>query len=57
MSGDAVERAMTPSDVVRTVLVVDSTMNVLRLTELLQGRGFEVSVCETGTSLLTNTSG
>lgn len=49
MSGDAVERAMTASDVVPTVLVVDSNpMNVLRLTELLQGRGFEVSVCEDG---------
>ena len=49
MSGDAVERAMTTSDVVPTVLVVDSNpMNVLRLTELLQGRGFEVSVCEDG---------
>ena len=40
---------MTASDVVPTVLVVDSNpMNVLRLTELLQGRGFEVSVCEDG---------
>ena len=49
MSGDAVERAMTASDVVPTVLVVDSNpMNVLRLTELLQGRGFEVSVCDDG---------
>ena len=49
MSVDAVERAMTASDVVPTVLVVDSNpMNVLRLTELLQGRGFEVSVCEDG---------
>ena len=49
MSGDAVERVMTASDVVPTVLVVDSNpMNVLRLTELLQGRGFEVSVCEDG---------
>lgn len=49
MSGDAVERAMTAPDVVPTVLVVDSNpMNVLRLTELLQGRGFEVSVCEDG---------
>ena len=49
MSGDAVDRAMTTSDVVPTVLVVDSNpMNVLRLTELLQGRGFEVSVCEDG---------
>ena len=49
MSGNAVDRAMTTSDVVPTVLVVDSNpMNVLRLTELLQGRGFEVSVCEDG---------
>ena len=49
MSGNAVERVMTASDVVPTVLVVDSNpMNVLRLTELLQGRGFEVSVCEDG---------
>ncbi|MEC7111058.1 MAG: EF-hand domain-containing protein, partial [Candidatus Thermoplasmatota archaeon] len=40
---------MTASDVVPTVLVVDSNpMNVLRLTELLQGRGFEVSVCDDG---------
>ena len=40
---------MTAPDVVPTVLVVDSNpMNVLRLTELLQGRGFEVSVCEDG---------
>lgn len=49
MSGDAVDQAMTTPDVVPTVLVVDSNpMNVLRLTELLQGRGFEVSVCEDG---------
>lgn len=40
---------MTDSDVAPTVLLVDSNpMNVLRLTELLQGRGFEVSVCEDG---------
>ena len=40
---------MTASDVAPTVLLVDSNpMNVLRLTELLQGRGFEVSVCEDG---------
>ena len=40
---------MTAPDVAPTVLLVDSNpMNVLRLTELLQGRGFEVSVCEDG---------
>jgi CheY-like chemotaxis protein len=40
---------MTASDVAPTVLLVDSNpMNVLRLTELLQGRGFDVSVCEDG---------
>ena len=40
---------MTATDVAPTVLLVDSNpMNVLRLTELLQGRGFDVSVCEDG---------
>ncbi len=40
---------MTDPDVAPTVLLVDSNpMNVLRLTELLQSRGFEVSVCEDG---------
>jgi CheY-like chemotaxis protein len=40
---------MTATDVAPTVLLVDSNpMNVLRLTELLQGRGFDVSVCDDG---------
>ena len=40
---------MTASDVAPTVLLVDSNpMNVLRMTELLQGRGFDVNVCEDG---------
>jgi CheY-like chemotaxis protein len=40
---------MTAPDVAPTVLLVDSNpMNVLRMTELLQGRGFDVNVCEDG---------